>query len=120
MLSGFRLPSLPPTSSSPSAFPFSAGKVRRNLGLPLEQRKQNYDRVRSAGDQGRGGKPAILIAVSKGHSADAVAALYSLGHRAFGENYVQELSEKSEELKSRGLSGLRWHFIGHLQTNKVK
>jgi pyridoxal phosphate enzyme (YggS family) len=45
-----------------------------------------------------------------------VATLYGMGQRDFGENYVQELVEKQ-----RGLPGdIRWHFIGHLQTNKVK
>jgi pyridoxal phosphate enzyme (YggS family) len=61
-----------------------------------------------------------LIAVSKTQSADAVEALHRQGQRDFGENYVQELLEKSRELEARGCTGIRWHFIGHLQTNKVK
>ncbi len=61
-----------------------------------------------------------LIAVSKTRSADEIEALYRLGHRDFGENYVQELSEKFLDLKNRGCADIRWHFIGHLQTNKVK
>jgi pyridoxal phosphate enzyme (YggS family) len=61
-----------------------------------------------------------LIAVSKTQPADAVEALYRLGHRDFGENYVQELVAKAKELEDRGCTGIRWHFIGHLQTNKVK
>lgn len=62
---------------------------------------------------------AVLLAVSKGQDASAIEALYRLGHRDFGENYVQELQAKAAELGSR-CPEIRWHFIGHLQTNKVK
>lgn len=61
-----------------------------------------------------------LIAVSKTQSAEAIEVLYRAGHRDFGENYVQELLEKAEKLKAKGCDQVRWHFIGHLQTNKVK
>lgn len=61
-----------------------------------------------------------LIAVSKKQSVDAIEKLYRLGHRDFGENYVQELIIKAQELGKRGCQNIRWHFIGHLQTNKVK
>jgi PLP dependent protein len=57
-----------------------------------------------------------LLAVSKTKSVDEIKALYDLGHRDFGENYVQELIEKEALLPK----DIRWHFIGHLQTNKVK
>lgn len=57
-----------------------------------------------------------LIAVSKTKPIAAIQELYSLGHRDFGENYVQELLEKQKELPN----DIRWHFIGHLQSNKVK
>ena len=57
-----------------------------------------------------------LVAVSKTKPVDDILALYDLGHRDFGENYVQELVEKAEQLPN----DIRWHFIGHLQTNKVK
>ncbi len=59
---------------------------------------------------------ATLIAVSKTKPAGAIMELYDLGHRDFGENYVQELVEKYEQLPK----DIRWHFIGHLQTNKAK
>ncbi len=68
---------------------------------------------------GRSSAPT-LIAVSKFQSAESIEALYHLGHRDFGENYVQELLEKDQKLKERGLTDIRWHFIGHLQRNKVK
>ena len=57
-----------------------------------------------------------LIAVSKTKPVEDILELYQLGQRDFGENYVQELVEKAEKLPKE----IRWHFIGHLQTNKVK
>jgi pyridoxal phosphate enzyme (YggS family) len=61
-----------------------------------------------------------LVAVSKTKPASAVEELYRLGQRDFGENYVQELVSKARELEALGYNDIRWHFIGHLQTNKVK
>jgi PLP dependent protein len=57
-----------------------------------------------------------LVAVSKTKSISEIRELYDLGQRDFGENYVQELTEKHVQLPS----DIRWHFIGHLQSNKVK
>jgi len=57
-----------------------------------------------------------LVAVSKTRPADQVKALYEWGQRDFGENYVQELVDKQGQLPA----DIRWHFIGHLQSNKVK
>jgi PLP dependent protein len=62
------------------------------------------------------GNGVVLVAVSKTKPSADIVELYNLGHRDFGENYVQELVEKAEELPK----DIRWHFIGHLQTNKVK
>jgi pyridoxal phosphate enzyme (YggS family) len=62
------------------------------------------------------GKNVTLVAVSKTKPAEDIQALYELGHRDFGENYVQELAEKYQQLPK----DIRWHFIGHLQSNKVK
>ncbi len=59
---------------------------------------------------------AALVAVSKTKPAADISDLYNEGHRDFGENYVQELIEKNEILPK----DIRWHFIGHLQSNKVK
>jgi pyridoxal phosphate enzyme (YggS family) len=59
---------------------------------------------------------AVLVAVSKIKPVEAIKELYDLGHRDFGENYVQELVDKQGKLPP----DIRWHFIGHLQTNKVK
>jgi pyridoxal phosphate enzyme (YggS family) len=62
--------------------------------------------------RGRG----TLVAVSKTKPAEDIQALYDLGQRDFGENYVQELVNKQALLPA----DIRWHFIGHLQSNKVK
>ena len=59
---------------------------------------------------------ATLVAVSKTKPAEELQALYDLGQRDFGENYVQELVDKQAILPK----DIRWHFIGHLQSNKVK
>lgn len=57
-----------------------------------------------------------LIAVSKTKPIEDIKLLLALGHINFGENYVQELVDKYEQLPKN----IHWHFIGHLQTNKVK
>jgi pyridoxal phosphate enzyme (YggS family) len=57
-----------------------------------------------------------LVAVSKTKPAAAVQEIYGLGHRHFGENYVNEICEKAPLLPS----DIRWHFIGQLQSNKAK
>ncbi len=59
-----------------------------------------------------------LVAVSKTQPPEAIRAAHGAGQRDFGENYVQEWREKADALADLG--GLRWHFIGSLQTNKVK
>ncbi len=61
-------------------------------------------------------KDASLIAVSKTKPVEDILRLYEYGQRDFGENYVQELTEKQPVLPA----DVRWHFIGHLQRNKVK
>lgn len=61
-------------------------------------------------------KGVTLIAVSKTKPVSDILELYQLGQRDFGENYVQELVEKQAQLPS----DIRWHYIGHLQGNKVK
>lgn len=57
-----------------------------------------------------------LVAVSKTKPVSDIETLYNLGQRNFGENYVQEFVEKVPQLPK----DIQWHFIGHLQTNKVK
>jgi pyridoxal phosphate enzyme (YggS family) len=58
----------------------------------------------------------VLIAVSKTHPIERIMEAYEAGQRDFGENKVQELGEKYEALPK----DIRWHMIGHLQSNKVK
>ena len=65
---------------------------------------------------GRKPKDVELIAVSKTKPVEQLLEVYDTGIRAFGENYVQELTEKIEVLPK----DIRWHMIGHLQRNKVK
>ena len=73
--------------------------------------KQQYQKIIGELDN-----KATLVAVSKTKPVEDIQALYDLGHRNFGENYVQELTEKYELLPK----DINWHFIGHLQSNKVK
>ena len=58
-----------------------------------------------------------LLAVSKRHESDKIRAAYEYGQRAFGENYVQELWEKYQQLSDLDIE---WHFIGPLQSNKTR
>ncbi len=57
-----------------------------------------------------------LIAVSKFHPQEAILEAYEAGQRIFGENKIQEMTQKYESLPK----DIQWHFIGHLQTNKIK
>ena len=61
-------------------------------------------------------KGVKLVAVSKFHPEEAIMEAYEAGQRIFGESHVQELQRKHEHLPK----DIEWHFIGHLQTNKVK
>jgi pyridoxal phosphate enzyme (YggS family) len=61
-------------------------------------------------------KSVTLVAVSKRKPASDIQELYDMGQRDFGENYVQELVDKQLVLPK----DIKWHFIGHLQSNKVK
>jgi pyridoxal phosphate enzyme (YggS family) len=71
-----------------------------------------YNTIKAITDQ----QNATLVAVSKFKSIEDIRVLYDLGQRDFGENFVQELGIKYEALPK----DIRWHFIGHLQRNKVK
>jgi PLP dependent protein len=73
---------------------------------------ERYTTIKAALDQ----QQVTLVAVSKTKPAEDIQALYDLGQRHFGENYVQELVSKQEALPK----DICWHFIGHLQSNKVK
>jgi pyridoxal phosphate enzyme (YggS family) len=74
--------------------------------------------ARAAKGAGRDPSEVTLVAVSKTKPPEAIREAYAAGQRAFGESYAQELATKSAALAD--LPDLEWHFIGHLQTNKVK
>jgi len=74
---------------------------------------EEIHRITSALPQG-----VRLVAVSKYHPSETIREAYAAGQRLFGESHAQELQAKHAELND--LAGLEWHFIGHLQTNKVK
>ena len=85
--------------------------VRDNLqiiGAKLDQFAQQYQRRAS---------DIQLLAVSKRHSVAAIREAYKAGQTTFGENYVQELLDKAEQLSDLNI---KWHFIGPLQSNKTK
>jgi pyridoxal phosphate enzyme (YggS family) len=72
---------------------------------------ENYKSIRAElGDN------VLLVAVSKTKPVEDIKALYDQGQRDFGENYVQELVDKQPQLPA----DIHWHYIGHLQSNKVK
>lgn len=77
------------------------------------------DRIAAAARRaGRDPASVRLVAASKTQPSGALRAAYGAGARDFGENYVQEALSKQRELSD--LSGVSWHLIGHLQTNKAK
>lgn len=80
--------------------------------------KANYEAVKQEITALSGGtaQDPRLVVVSKYKPVEDIQALYDLGHRHFGENYVQELVSKVEALPK----DIQWHFIGALQTNKCK
>jgi len=83
--------------------------------MALAERLQAVnDRIGAAG-----GTDVSLLAVSKGHPVEAALAAQRLGLDELGENYAQELAAKADILAERG-AGMTWHFIGQLQTNKVR
>ena len=81
-------------------------KVQENIKIAAAKADRNYKDVK-------------ILAVSKKHSYEEVKILKQAGVKLFGENRVQELEEKNENLLSDDIK-IDWHFIGHLQRNKVK
>lgn len=82
-----------------------------------EQLKEVEEKIQAACDRaGRSRDEVTLIAVSKTKPVEVLEEAYDLGVRVFGENKVQELTDKYEVLPD----DIHWHMIGHLQTNKVK
>lgn len=81
-------------------------QVKNNIKEAAAKAERDYQEVK-------------LLAVSKNQDIDAIKILAEAGIKFFGENRVQELEEKNEKLLSENIE-LDWHFIGHLQRNKVK
>lgn len=73
--------------------------------------QQNLERIRALVPSG-----VEIVAVSKFHPVEMIMQAYDVGQKAFGESRVQELLQKEKNLPK----DIRWHFIGHLQSNKVK
>jgi PLP dependent protein len=86
----------------------------------LKQRLEDVESriARAAARAGRSRPDIQLVAVTKKFPAAVIREAFELGLRDFGENYVQEFDEKRAELSS--CAGARYHFIGHLQSNKAK
>lgn len=87
-----------------------AAEIEKNLNHVKEEINEACKRA------GRDPKEVTLIAVSKTKPIEDLRAAYAAGARDFGENKVQELTGKIEEMPA----DIRWHMIGHLQRNKVK
>lgn len=81
----------------------------------MDELQRAYAGIRERIARAAGDRPVVLLAVSKQQPAEAVRALAGLGHRAFGENYVQEARAKQAGLADLDLC---WHLIGPLQSNK--
>jgi len=76
--------------------------------------------ARAAERASRPGDEITLVAVSKTFPAEAVREAFAAGVRAFGENRVQEAEPKVASTADLAASGLRWHLVGHLQSNKAR
>lgn len=81
---------------------------------------QVRDKISAAATRcGRSPEEITLLAVSKTKPASAIAEAIDAGQRQFGENYVQEGVDKIRYFQELGVTGLEWHFIGPLQSNKA-
>ncbi len=86
--------------------------------MVAENLAEVHKRIQRACERsGRRPQEVVLVAVSKTFGKELIGEALGAGQLDFGENYVQELSEKRKEFSA---SNARWHFIGHLQSNKAK
>ncbi|MGQ9856491.1 MAG: YggS family pyridoxal phosphate-dependent enzyme [Fervidobacterium sp.] len=86
-------------------------QIRHNYSVVLENVRAHAQKVNRNTEEIR------IVAVTKTHPVDVVRVAVSVGLSVFGENYAQELREKAEQLKDENVE---WHFIGRIQTNKLK
>lgn len=87
--------------------------------------KDNYDIIYEKANQalikaGRKSEELKIIAVSKTQPAKIVEAAIQSGINILGENYIQELTDKYNIITDKGIHNVEWHFIGNLQTNKIR
>jgi pyridoxal phosphate enzyme (YggS family) len=106
-----------PISALPKKFPNEQKSVQSELMGVAE----NFERVRAqitqaAAKAGHSEHEIELVAITKTHPAEKIREAVEAGHRLFGESRVQEARAKIPELPSN----LRWHFVGHLQKNKIR
>ena len=95
----------------------SASSVRNNLKVISDKVRLTY---MEAPSQTRAIKPPRLVAVSKTKPKEMILEAYDAGHRDFGENYVQELADKSNDAEIlKYCPDIKWHFIGNCQTKNV-
>lgn len=91
-----------------------------SLGPIIERWREITNRIESARKNSpAGAKSAVLVAVAKAHPAESMLPLLSAGHRAFGENKVQEAEAKWPGLRAK-FPGIELHLIGSLQSNKAQ
>lgn len=89
---------------------YSAGDITERVEILLNNIREHATKV------GRDPCEVKLVAVTKGHPVEAIFAAIEAGLRVFGENYAQEMRAKASQVRSP----VEWHFIGRIQTNKVK
>ncbi|TAL69558.1 MAG: YggS family pyridoxal phosphate-dependent enzyme [Bacteroidetes bacterium] len=94
------------------------------MNLTSDEIKINFEQIQrrvfeAATGCGRNPEEITIVAVSKTHPLELIKAGMDAGIKVFGENYAQELKEKNDALGIES-KNIHWHFIGHLQTNKVK
>jgi pyridoxal phosphate enzyme (YggS family) len=88
--------------------------IRKNLAQVKREIKE------ACRAKGRSEEDVTLIAVSKGHDFSSIKIAYHLGQQNFGESYAVEMSQKMMLAKEEGLTDVRFHFIGAVQSNKLK
>ncbi len=86
------------------------------MSFVIKQYQEILDAINSCAEKADRPNKVTLLAVSKTFPAENIAELYSIGHRCFGESKAVELAQKASVLPP----DIQWHFIGHLQSNKVK
>ena len=94
----------------------SKNKDIHNIANRLENTQDNIDKACQLIDRNKA--EVELMAVSKTKPVELVLAAYEAGQRIFGENYAQELADKSQQLSH--LADIQWHYIGPIQSNKTK